>query len=403
MEFFQGPPLVARCDTLATRCDPPDRVSLNSSPAFRIWPSLRILCNLQLFPVVAPRIRREAAHHRLKCLDHWRLDRAHVGSRADAAIAQDFDFVSGQVGRQLISKKLHLAHVALASVEVVIRHQQGMALCEFDKLMPLHMFGRRKGPGRESDSVIGVGEHDVAPFDRLGGAVEPLVAPKCGMAERMARFAEGLGRVAKKGQPLEELNASRRLIRRLAEMIDQGSVAVLPGWVRDVADVAPVVGVRFVGMPIPNQPHRAARERFELAHEGEFAEVPHVSGVSILHGWSLDYGLVHSHHRQVGAVREGDLERLTSLVALLLVELDSGERCRHFELRKALVDRRLFAGVEDHGSEALARPIGMDEEGADLRRIDAGIEPFVVSCRALVAAERRAALAPSSAGDDSVA
>src|SRR5260370_19515749 len=56
------------------------------------------------------------------------------------------------------------------------------------------------------------------------------------------------------------------------------------------------------------------------------------------------------------------------------VERDTGQRRAHLQSRESSGAGGALAGLQNHAGDASSRPVGMNEEGANLRRVAAGIE-----------------------------
>ena len=66
--------------------------------------------------------------------------------------------------------------------------------------------------------------------------------------------------------------------------------------------------------------------------------------------------------------------RSQDVVAAGEVERNAGEGGSHLEAGEARCAGGGFAGFKNSGADAAPRQIGMNEEGADFRRVDGGIE-----------------------------
>src|ERR1700728_180868 len=120
--------------------------------------------------------------------------------------------------------------------------------------------------------------------------------------------------------------------------------------------------------------------------------------VAVLAG-RLD-ALRHFHNGKVFPIGERQVDALLLEVAVAAVERDAGEGGSHFKARKAFGPRGLLTELEDAGADALARPGGVDEEGADFGGVDARGEEGVVASRTMVAAIGGFAARPATAGSE---
>ena len=87
-------------------------------------------------------------------------------------------------------------------------------------------------------------------------------------------------------------------------------------------------------------------------------------------------------------------------VAVSRVQTRAGQRGHHLVAAEAAGSGLGFAALEDRGAEAATCVRRIDEECANLRCIDRGIELGLVASRTRITAEQRAPLAPAAAGDE---
>src|SRR5436309_15316389 len=108
----------------------------------------------------------------------------------------------------------------------------------------------------------------------------------------------------------------------------------------------------------------------------------------------------HVDHRERFAVFQWNRDGSHGDIALRAEEFCTGQRCPHFVASKPGGPRCIFASLEDPASDSAARPIWMDEEGANLCRIAKRVEQSILASRPTVAPVERLALAPAAASDD---
>ncbi len=82
------------------------------------------------------------------------------------------------------------------------------------------------------------------------------------------------------------------------------------------------------------------------------------------------------------------------------IEWDAGKRGHQFELTEACIERGGFACLHEQRADTAPSKRGGDEEGANARGVGAWVKERVFFRLMLIAAEERAAFAPSPAAAD---
>ncbi len=82
------------------------------------------------------------------------------------------------------------------------------------------------------------------------------------------------------------------------------------------------------------------------------------------------------------------------------IEWDTGERGHQFELTEARIERGGLACLHEQRADAAPSKRGGDEEGANACGVGAWVEERILGRFVLIAAEERAAFAPSAAAAD---
>src|SRR5216683_4084705 len=108
----------------------------------------------------------------------------------------------------------------------------------------------------------------------------------------------------------------------------------------------------------------------------------------------------HVNHRERFAVHQWDRDRLHGDIAPCAEEFCAGQSCSHLEASKPGRFCDVFASLQDQTADAAARPIRVDEKGADFRGIAERVQQRLFAARPMVAAVKRFALAPAAAADD---
>src|SRR5580765_1835915 len=108
----------------------------------------------------------------------------------------------------------------------------------------------------------------------------------------------------------------------------------------------------------------------------------------------------HVHHRQRDVAFERDLKAFQSDIASLLKEFHAGQRGAHFKAGKSRGAGSGFAGIQQQGTNALARPVRMNKECAYFGGITGGIKQVILAIVPAVTAVERLSLAPAATSDD---
>jgi len=110
----------------------------------------------------------------------------------------------------------------------------------------------------------------------------------------------------------------------------------------------------------------------------------------------------HVHDGQCFAIHEGNGNRPHRDVAFFAEELGARQRGSHFVTKKSRSPGCIFAGFEDSAAYAAARPVRVDEEGADFCGVVKGIEQRILAAGPVIAAVKSFAFAPATAADKDV-
>src|SRR5688500_5774766 len=109
--------------------------------------------------------------------------------------------------------------------------------------------------------------------------------------------------------------------------------------------------------------------------------------------------LSHRHQLKPHALFYLVPDALARLVAARGVEPHAGERRHQLDRAEAVLARLALARLEDGRADAAPRPGGVDEEGANLRRLRRRVELPRIASGVTVAAEERPPPAPAAAPD----
>ena len=91
--------------------------------------------------------------------------------------------------------------------------------------------------------------------------------------------------------------------------------------------------------------------------------------------------------RERCAVRQRHIDAFHGGISTYAIQPLAGECSAQFESLKAGGARGAFAGIRDKTADALTRPVRMNEEGSNARRIDRRIEQVLVADSGGIGAE----------------
>src|SRR5579864_1544439 len=110
--------------------------------------------------------------------------------------------------------------------------------------------------------------------------------------------------------------------------------------------------------------------------------------------------LDHVNHRQRDVAFQRDFQPFHGDITSFLEKLNASQSRSHFKAREASGAGRRFTDIQQQSANALPRPVGMNKESANFRRVSQRVKHVILALSPAITAIKRFAFAPAAAGNN---